>query len=68
MVKFRMDLKIHRYVAILLDCQPPKKQEIKEENSAVDDSGFTGNVMEVSDDLNNVRPTKNIINAKCTNG
>ena len=62
MVQFKMDLKIQMYVAILIDLQPQKKQETKEEHFAFTDSWCTGNFMAVSSYLNSVRPTTNIIN------
>ena len=45
-----------------------KKTESKEETSAINDSGCTMNFMAVSAHLNNVLPTKIIINAKYING
>ena len=63
MVHFTIDLKINMYVAISLMRQPQQnKQETKEENSAVADSGCTGNFMAVSAHLNNLQPTTKIIN------
>ena len=58
------------YVCRNLDWAPTtkNKQETKEENSAVADSGFTRNFMEVSAHLNNVQPATKIINAKFPNG
>ena len=64
-----MDLKINMYVAISLMRQPQQnKQETKEENSAVADSGCTGNFMAVSAHLNNAQPKTKIINEKCPTG
>ena len=40
----------------------------KEENSAVADSGCTGNFMALSAQLNNVKPTTKITNAEFPNG
>ena len=41
---------------------------MEQENSVVADSGCMRNFMTVSDHLNNVRPTINIINEKSPNG
>ena len=63
-----MNLKMHMYVAILLGNQPQKHTIKKEGNSAVPVSGCMGNFMSVSDQLNNVQPTTNIINEIFPNG
>ena len=68
MVQLTMALKIHMYVVMLLKRQQQQKIGNKRKKSAVADSGCTGNCMAVSDHLNNVKPTTNIINAKCPNG
>ena len=44
-----------------------KNAKTKDENSAVADSGCTGNFMTVSNHLNNVLPTTNIINVIFSN-
>ena len=59
---------MHMYVAILLGNQPQKHTIKKEGNSAVPVSGCMGNFMSVSDQLNNVQPTTNIINEIFPNG
>ena len=49
------------YVEISIEIQPQKnKQETKEENSAVADSGCTGNFVAVSAHLKHLWPTTKI--------
>ena len=56
---------MNKYVAISLKYQPQKKTN--NNNSAISDSGLTGNFMAVYTHLNNLRPTAKMTNKKFPN-